>query len=405
MQRIVQDWRDIRRGVKMSFDFNRLVFAFLGIIASVVWMALILTSCDSLGLFTVKASGLMNNFLFSLHPDFSSLLTGFSDLLMDAGLGEYAALTVLALGLLAIWSLAGGSITRSAALEFAVGEKLTFKNTIAFAVEKFWSYFWSPIIPVLGMLFFSVCNIIGGVIGQTKYVGEIAAALGFPLAIISGVLIVFIGIVGLIGFFLMFPTISAEGSDCFDAMSRSYSYVLARPKHFVSLFLCIIFCGVFFTFFLNGISCLIMQTSFTTVGFGMGQKFDSIRALVSGNADPAIQVRGGMASPVTWSLKFFTFMLIIYLTLVKAVVGSFVVAFAGTASTIAYFILRKDVDGTEIGDVYYEESAEGINHRALIDENTGEETASEQGHSQNEFSGESDTPSPVEPSRNEQKNF
>lgn len=401
MQRIIQDCRDIFRAVKMSFDFNRLVFSFLGILMSILWMLLIVTVFDSFGLFTVKSSVLMGHFLFALHPDFSHLIANSSEALMDAGWGEYTALTILVLGLLAIWSLAGGAITRSAALEFAAEERLKFKQTISFALQKYWSYFWSPIIPVLGILLLSACNIIGGLIGQAKYIGEVAVALGFPFAIISGFLIIFIGIVGVIGFFLMFPTISAEGSDCFDAMSRSYSYVIARPKRFVPLFLCIIFCGVVYSFFLNGIACLVMQTSFTTVGFGMGQKFDSIRALVSGSVDPAIQVRGGMVLPVTWSLKFFTIMVILYLVLIKAVAGSFVVAFAGSASTISYFILRKDVDGTDIGDVYYDDAAGGIHHTVLNDDMTGEKTSIEQGHDKNEFSGESEVPSPVKPSQNE----
>ncbi len=41
--------------------------------------------------------------------------------------------------------------------------------------------------------------------------------------------------------------------------------------------------------------------------------------------------------------------------MVKVAVGSIIVAFAGSASTIAYLILRKDVDGTELFDVYIEE--------------------------------------------------
>ncbi|KKN00910.1 hypothetical protein LCGC14_1133120, partial [marine sediment metagenome] len=199
--------------------------------------------------------------------------------------------------------------------------------------------------------FFVACNIIGGLFGQIKYIGEIAVAIGFPLAILSGFLIIFIGIIGVIGFFLMFPTISAEGSDAFDAMSRAYSYVISKPKHFISLFLGIIICGTIFAIFVSLAACLIMQTSFYTVGFGMGEKFESIKAVVVGGAYGKAQ----MASLGLLSMKFTALMLMIYIVLIKVAVGSLVVAFAGSASTIAYFLLRKDVDGTDINDVYIEE--------------------------------------------------
>ncbi len=175
------------------------------------------------------------------------------------------------------------------------------------------------------------------------------------MAILSGFLIVFIGIIGAIWFFLMFPTISAEGSDAFDAMSRAYSYVISKPKHFISLFLGIIIYGTIFTILVSLVACLVMQTSFYTVGFGMGEKFESIKAVVAGGA----YGKAPMASLGLLSMKFTALMLMIYIALVKVTVGSLVVAFAGSASTIAYFLLRKDVDGTDINDVYIEEKEGG----------------------------------------------
>ena len=117
-------------------------------------------------------------------------------------------------------------------LEFAKGEKSGIKDSLVFSVKRFWSYFWCPLTPVLGVLFLYCLQCYWRPFGQIKIAGEIAVAIGFPLAILSGFLIVFIGVIGIIGFFLMYPTISAEGSDTFDAMSRAYSYVLSRPRTF-----------------------------------------------------------------------------------------------------------------------------------------------------------------------------
>lgn len=348
MQGITQDFRDILRGLKMTVDFNRLIFAFVGIVCSVIWVLIILGFASALRLTDTAPFEIINSVLFSPRLGLSNLLSIFLASVATVDWAEYIVLVVLVVGFLVIWSIIGGSITRSAALEFARDEKIGFKESLSFASKKFWSYFWSPITPALGVLFFSACNILGGLLGQVKYIGEIAVAIGFPLAIISGFLIIFIGIIGIIGFFLMFPAISAEGSDAFDAMSRAYSYVISKPKHFISLFLSIIICGTIFAFFVCLVACLVMQTSFYTVGFGMGQKFESIREVISGG-------EATMASLDLLSMKFTALMLMIYMALVKVAVGSLVVGFAGSASTIAYFLLRKDVDGTDINDVYIEE--------------------------------------------------
>ena len=374
MQGIMQDISNILRGFKMMVDFNKLVFAFLGIVFSMIWVLTIIFLFSALKLIEINPFVLISSVLFSHGLGLSNLLNAFLTTMATIDWAEYAALVVLVIGLLVIWSIFGGAITRSAAVEFARDEKIGFKEALSFAVKKFWSYFWSPLTPVFGVLFFTACNILGGFFGQIEYIGAYAVAIGFPLAILSAFLIIFIGVIGVIGFFLMFPTISAEGSDAFDAMSRSYSYVISRPMHFIILFLGIIISGILFTLFISCLACLVMKTSFCTVGFGMGQKFDAIKAVVSGGACCQAGSTATLASLGSLPLKFTALMLIIYIALIKVFIGSLVVAFAGSVSTIAYFILRKDVDGTEMNDVYLEEEKDEVEKNKDTKEEIKEET-------------------------------
>ena len=364
MPPILQDLQDVLRGFKMTLDFNKLFNAFVGIIFSIIWILVILAFASAFKLVAISPFELITGFLISPGLGLSSLVRVLLSSIQTVDWGEYAVLVVLILGLLAIWSVFAGSITRLAAIEFAKGDKIGIKDSLVFAVKKFWSYFWCPITPVLGALFFVACNVIGGLLGQIKFVGEIAVAIGFPLAILSGFLIVFIGVIGIIGFFLMYPTISAEGSDTFDAMSRAYSYVLSRPAHFLSLLISILVCGVVLIFFTSFVACLVMKTTYCTVGIGMGEKFDSIRAFIAG-------LGGGNISTEalgTTSMKFAALMMMLYIVLVKVAVGSIIVAFAASASTIAYIIMRKDVDGTEMFDVYMEEKEEVVSETGKDDE-------------------------------------
>ena len=69
----------------------------------------------------------------------------------------------------------------------------------------------------------------------------------------------------------------------------------------------------------------------------MGDKFDSIRAFIAGLDG------GGISNePLgTISMKFAALMMMLYIVLVKVVVGSIIVAFAGSAKYYCLFNLEK----------------------------------------------------------------
>src|SRR5439155_23323231 len=86
--------------------------------------------------------------------------------------------------------------------------------------------FSAPLIPLVFLAVLTLFMIFLGFIeGFTVFIGDIFLAVIFwPLILIMGLVMALV-LVGLIGWPLMYATISAEGSDSFDALSRSYSYV------------------------------------------------------------------------------------------------------------------------------------------------------------------------------------
>ncbi len=399
MQSIIQDSQDILRGFKMTLDFNKLFSAFVGILLSILWLLIILAFGSAFKLIQITPFELINRFLISPRLGLCGMLRALSSSLKTVEWGEYAVLVVLVLGLLIIWSVVAGSITRMAAVEFAKREKPDLKHSLAFAMGKFWSFFCSPLMPILGILFFVACNVIGGLLGQIEFAGEIAVAVGFPLAILSGFIILFLGIVGIVGFFLMYPAISAEGSDAFDAISRSYSYVLSRPLHFLSLFVSIITCGIIMTFIASCGACLLMNTTYFTVGIGMGDKLDEIRAFITGLSGAKASIES--LSPISMRIAALFFML--YIVAIKMIVGSMIIAFAGSVSTIAYLILRKDVDGTEMDDVFIEEDDDEVTDFIGADKvelNEGGVTTTETVVKDDASTEKSESPTPKEPEIN-----
>ena len=87
--------------------------------------------------------------------------------------------------------------------------------------------------------------ILYGVLGLIPFVGDSSSwASGLPVVIIGGAIMA-VFLVGLVGYPLMYTTLSAEGdqSDTFDALSRSINYVYQAPWHYIWYWLVAILYG------------------------------------------------------------------------------------------------------------------------------------------------------------------
>lgn len=361
---ITHDWRDILRAFKMAFDPKKLLLGYAGLLASLVWCLMILSFFSSLKMISVTPSFIIRLICSSVKEGVPFLARNVLSTLSPMDFGEFVVLVALVVGLLVIWALVGGAITRIAALDFARDESLRLVDALRFARKKLFSYFWSPLVPLIGVFFFALCNVIGGLFGRIPVLGDLFIALGFPFAIISGFLMVFIGVIGTLGTCFMFPTISVEGSDAFDAMSRAYTYVISRPKLFLWYYAVNIVYGFLCLAFVSFVAWLMIRMAFLTVGVGMGEKFNTVQSYILQKCSIAClgfctrHSSEAQTAPVlldSWSLKFLAGMLIIYIVLIKLAVWTFLTTYVFSAKTIIYFLLRKDIDNTVVADVHLED--------------------------------------------------
>ncbi len=347
---------EVLRAFKITFDVKKIFLGFAGFAASLIWTVVLIALLRSMELITIGPEVILSNVFRSPHIGVPQLFKIFLSTVKSLNPGNGVSIVLLILGLLIIWSLVGGAITRLAAIEYAKNESLKLSEAVKFASNKFWSYFWAPLAPAIGVIVFIFCNVLGGLIGQIKFVGEIFIGLGFPLALISSFLVIFIALVGLLGLGLMFPTISAEGSDAFDAMSRAYSYTITKPKSLLYYCFTAVISGGALVLFIALVACCVFSTSFDTINIGMGQKFDAIRGVVRNL--PAPQVAGkatGLAALSAPTLKIAAVLIMFYIGLTNLIIAGIASSFLFSAKTIIYFLMRKEVDGTELTDVYVEE--------------------------------------------------
>jgi hypothetical protein len=266
---------------------------------------------------------------------------------------------------LAIWSWLGGAICRIAALNFARDERISAKAALAFSCRKFLGFFTAPLLPVLMVVAIGVCLIIGGMFLAIPFIGELLGGLLMGLALLGGFVmaLVIVGAAG--GFGLMWPTIAVEGSDGFDAISRSYSYLYSRPWRTAFYAVVAVVYGSLCYLFARFFVLVVLKSTRLFVGWGAG---------LFGTHRPGVGTEGATKIDSIWAIPSFehlyspippfgtehaesvgAFFISIWLMLLVGLLCAFLASFFLSGSTIVYYLLRKEVDATDLTDVFVEE--------------------------------------------------
>ncbi len=255
---------------------------------------------------------------------------------------------------LGVISIAGGDICRIAALQFAQGEKPGMIEALHFSTKRFLSFFTAPLLPLAFIVFFSGCIALLGLFGDLLWAGEVLMGVFALFALIAGAIVAALLIGTVAGFNLMFPAVAYDGSDCFDAMSRSLSYVYSRPWRmgFYSSIACVYgaICYLFVRFF----AFLLLTAAYVSLDIGIFKDIEGVSKLERIWARPAFLNLLGPDQVVAVSRAQDIGGWIVYLLvlLVIGLVVAFIVSFYFSANTIIYALLRQRVDDTAIEDVY-----------------------------------------------------
>jgi hypothetical protein len=289
---------------------------------------------------------------------------------------------ILMLYCLALYAVIGGALCRMAALQFARDERIGAWRALQYSLGKFGSYFTAPLIPVGIIVFVAIFIFLGGLLGAIPVAGEILAPILMGLALFGGFVIALVTVGLMAGYNLMYPTIAVEGSDSFDAISRAFSYIFARPWRmgFYSL-VAAVYGGICYAF-VRVFAWLLLLSVHVAAGAGMNWDTSSITGPVGirgkldaiwptptlGDLQPSINW-----ATLNWSECFGAAVIWIWAALVVGLVLAFVMSFFYSANTVIYCLLRKKVDDTDLEDIYVEQDVDEL---VGEDESSAEESAS-----------------------------
>ena len=308
----------------------------------------------------------------------------YQSLLMACWLSRFHPIYMILLTILGlvICSVFGGAICRIAALQAARDERIGAWRALQFSSRKFASFFSAPLIPLGVIALIGALILVGGLVGAIPYVGEIITGLFTGLGLFGGFVtaLMVLGLAG--GVYLMYPTIAVEGSDSFDAISRSFSYVFARPWRMLFYMVAGVIYGAICFLFVRFFVFLLLLASYFPTGLVMNldQASVSFRGKLEAIwTEPTFSHLHRAFGDIQWMSLNTTetigaLLIWAWVTLAAAAVVGFVVSYFFSLNTIIYYLLRKHVDATDLEDVYLEQDIEDLyqgpaeNFKAPVDE-------------------------------------
>jgi len=250
---------------------------------------------------------------------------------------------------LAVISVAGGAICRIAALQFARGEKPGLTEALRFSTKRFTSFFTAPLAPLAIIIFIGLFIFLLGLMGNIPRVGGLIMGIFMLLALIAGALIAVVLIGAIAGFNLIFPAVAYDDSDCFDAISRSFSYVYAKPWRMGFYTAIAVVHGAICYMFVRFFAFLLLWATYWFLQVGVLGDNSKLTAIWQkpdfGSLRGLLVLPGGTESVAAF---------LVYLCLL-AVVGlivAFIINFYFSANTIIYSLMRNRVDNTALEDIY-----------------------------------------------------
>jgi len=223
---------------------------------------------------------------------------------------------------LAVWSFFGGAITRIAAVQLASGRNISLKQAVSFARARFLSNFTAPLIPLAGIgLCWGLCRLLG-LTALIPTAGPWIVGLLWGVMLILGILIT-VQIVGLaIGWPLIIATVSYEGSDFSDGLTRSYAYSLGQPHVYSLMTGVVIVIGAILIF--------------------LAARFSELALLMAGEAVGGSDSSALLQNPLTlfWTILW------------ADLVAGFAHSYFWSGATVLYALLRREADGIQLNEVY-----------------------------------------------------
>jgi hypothetical protein len=254
------------------------------------------------------------------------------------------------LWMLAVWSFFGGAIVRMAAVFLGREERIGLREAFIHARRKLGSHIAAPLLPLIGVVLLATPLIALGWCMRTDVGVFLSGLLWLPVLI--GTLFMAILLLGLLfGWPLMWGTIDSEGSDSFDAISRTYAYSFQCPLQYLFYSIVAVLFGLLGWLLVWGVSESVISLGYWGTAWGAGPA--RVAAIEAANHAIA---EGPAGQGTLWTIGAALIGLLV--GIVRTFAGAFAYSYFWCAAAGVYLLLRSDTDNTELDDIFMEQDAD-----------------------------------------------
>lgn len=280
-----------------------------------------------------------------------------------SGLAPFLYLLIGGVWTMAVWGLIGMAIARVAVMRYARNESIGLNDAVRFAWVRFPSCITGLLIPLVGVFAMCIITFFAGLL-MSFDVGLLVVSL-FYFVVIGLAAVMAVILLGLaFGWPLTVAAISTEGQDSFDAMTRSYAYTFQRPLNYAFYALVAILFGGLCWLLVARVTDATENLSFWSTSWGANM-FDEnrIKNIVdpstipppAGNQAAAPAATAAATPPGSTMFRWSHSVLGFWITMLKSLAVAFLYAQFWSLVAAIYLLLRKDVDDTEMDEVFVSE--------------------------------------------------
>lgn len=265
---------------------------------------------------------------------------------------------------LLVWSLVGGALCRMNALQFASRKRIGVGAALRFSRRQLLNYLVAPFLPLSAVLILQSVNwLLGCMVAFAPSVGSVALGIGWVVVLFTGFLMAMLVLGISIGWPLMIAAISAEDSDGFDGLSRTFGYLVDRPWHaglFAASSLPVFAVSRVLIAILIGLAISLgseavergAESTMTSNRWKLSLEFErpgtaSPAGVVADRLDAALTRGRGF----TWPGNLADNALVAWTMIPALLYVGFGPSLFWSATTVSYFLLRQSDDGTPLDSV------------------------------------------------------
>lgn len=246
--------------------------------------------------------------------------------------------------LIAVWGLFGGAIARIAGVYLTYGETLGPLAALRAAARKWLAAVGALLLVALAVAVVALPLVVVGLLLRFDLMTLLLGIVWLGALVGGAVVAILVG--GLaFGWPLMFSTVAVERTDAFDAISRGFAYLYQRPLH---LLFYVVVASQLGLPLQAAVSLAASATTAATtwsvsIGAGEGRLHD-----LGLDGD-------GVSRDVSSVGEFGSAAILFWTGAIGAAATYFPLAYFWCATTAIYLLLRREIDGTEMTEVVFDE--------------------------------------------------